>query len=69
MPIVCRAPRQQPPAERLVRIYRAEPMRRLLALERALLKEQADRHDADTQAFCAWRLPLVRQILAEREET
>lgn len=63
---VCRAPRQEPSPERLLQIYRAEPLPRLLALESALLRERRDRLDADTQAFCTYRLPLLHQVIVEK---
>lgn len=65
---VCRAPRQEPSREWLLRVYRAEPLRRLLALETALLHERRDKLDADTQAFCTFRLPLLHQVIVEKTE-
>jgi hypothetical protein len=62
----CRAPRVQPDREWLLKVYQLEPLNRLSVLERALIAERAGAKDTDTIAFCEWRLPLVRQVIAER---
>jgi len=64
---VCRTPRKRPDAEWLLGLYRKEPTTRLLALKRALSKERASACDHDTIAFCDSRIPLVLQVLKERE--
>lgn len=65
--IVCRSPKVGISNERLLAIYRREPTRRLLALQRALQTERLDATGAESRAFCDQRLPLVAQVLAEQQ--
>lgn len=62
---VCRAPRQHPDAAYLLNVYRREPTPRLVALHRALTIALTT--NADDRAFAEYRLPLLTQVLAERE--
>jgi hypothetical protein len=64
---MCRSPRVDLSPDRLLRIYRADSVPRLLALHRALRTALAEATDATTRAFCEYRLPLVEQVLAEKQ--